>query len=181
VFDRPPDQRGARSDTTELGTSLTSWWHSEIEFGFDRDPGAGQPLLLTQAVWENMFQITETGEPFLDAGIFFEYAGPNENTFGPYSPRKSAGCLARHRRPRMARCAGGWNARFHSDRQAISRSGMERDQCLRHRWSGGRIRSKRHGGGHVRCSRREGHVEHIRDGQVLRVGCHDLKPDRSAR
>ena len=33
VFDRRPDQRGATSYTTELGTGLTSWWHSEIELG----------------------------------------------------------------------------------------------------------------------------------------------------
>jgi len=92
VFDRRPDQRGATSYTAELGTGLTSWWHSELELGFDRDPGANQPTLLTQAVWENMMQITEPGEQFVDAGIYFEYgqsltrgrnAGPNEFTIGP--------------------------------------------------------------------------------------------------
>lgn len=92
VFDRRPDQRGATSYTTELGTGLTPWWHSELELGFDRDPGASQPTLLTQAVWENMIQVTEPGEQFVDAGIYFEYgqsltrgraAGPNEITFGP--------------------------------------------------------------------------------------------------
>jgi len=60
AFDRRPDQRGATSYTTELGTGLTPWWHSEIEFGFDRAPGDNQPTLLTQAVWENMFQLTES-------------------------------------------------------------------------------------------------------------------------
>lgn len=92
VFDRRSDQRGATSYTTELGTGLTSWWHSEIELGFDRDPGASQPTLLTQAVWENMIQLTEPGEQFADVGFYFEYgqstltghnAGPNEITFGP--------------------------------------------------------------------------------------------------
>jgi hypothetical protein len=92
VFDRRPDQRGATSYTTELGTGLTSWWHSEIEFGFDREPGDNQPTLLTQAVWENMFQLTEPGEQFADLGFYFEYgqsltrgaaAGPNQVTFGP--------------------------------------------------------------------------------------------------
>ena len=92
VFDRRPDQRGATSYTTELGTGLTSWWHSEIEFGFDRAPGAGQPTLLTQAVWENMIQLTEPGEQFADVGFYFEYgqsttrgpaAGSNQITFGP--------------------------------------------------------------------------------------------------
>lgn len=41
VFDRRPEQTGARSYTIELGTGLTSWWHSEIEFGFDRNPVLG--------------------------------------------------------------------------------------------------------------------------------------------
>ena len=92
VFDHRPDQRGATSYTTELGTGLTSWWHSEIEFGFDRAPGDNQPTLLTQAVWENMMQITEPGEAFVDSGFYFEYgqslttgrnASSNQVTFGP--------------------------------------------------------------------------------------------------
>lgn len=92
VFDRRPDQRGATSYTTELGTGLTSWWHSEIELGFDRAPGDNQPTLLTQAVWENMMQLTEPGEAFVDTGFYFEYgqstttgryAAANELTFGP--------------------------------------------------------------------------------------------------
>jgi hypothetical protein len=92
VFDRRADQRGATSYTTELGTGLTSWWHSEIELSFDRDPGFREPTLLTAAVWENMIQLTEPGEQIADFGFYFEYgqsttrgaaAGPNEITFGP--------------------------------------------------------------------------------------------------
>lgn len=92
VFDRRPDQRGAASYTLELGTGLTPWWHSEIEFGFDREPGANQPTLFTQLVTENMIQLTEPGERFADFGFYFEYgqsmtrgaaASSNELTFGP--------------------------------------------------------------------------------------------------
>ena len=92
VFDRRPDQKGATSYTTELGTGLTPWWHSELELGFDRAPGSDQVTILTQAVWENMMQITEPGESFADIGFYFEYgqsttsgkyAAPNEVTFGP--------------------------------------------------------------------------------------------------
>ena len=92
VFDRRASQTGATSYTTELGTGLTPWWHSEIELGFDRAPGGGQPTLLTQAVWENMVQLTEPGERFADVGFYFEYgqsttrgpaAAANEITFGP--------------------------------------------------------------------------------------------------
>jgi hypothetical protein len=48
--------------------------------------------LVTQAVWENMFQLTEPGEQFADFGWYFEYgqsltrgaaAGSNQITFGP--------------------------------------------------------------------------------------------------
>ena len=92
VFDRRPDQRGARSYTTEIGTGLTPWWHSELEFGYDRAAGAGQSTLLSQLVWENTFQLTEPGEKFVDLGFYFEYgqsltkganAAANEVTFGP--------------------------------------------------------------------------------------------------
>lgn len=92
VFDRRPDQKGAASYTLEFGTGVTPWWHSELELGWDRDPGAGQPTQLTQVVTENMFQLTEPGEYFVDTGFFVEYAqsltrgqyaGPNEITFGP--------------------------------------------------------------------------------------------------
>jgi hypothetical protein len=83
---------GQQSYTIELGTGLTSWWHSEIELGFDNDPGNSQPTLLTQLVTENMFQVTEPGEYFADFGLYVEYgqsmthgsfAGSNELTFGP--------------------------------------------------------------------------------------------------
>ena len=44
VFDRRPSQKGATSYTTEFGTGLTPWWHSEIELGFDRAPGGGKKV-----------------------------------------------------------------------------------------------------------------------------------------
>jgi hypothetical protein len=83
---------GQQSYTLELGTGLTPWWHSEIELGFDNDPSVPQPTMLTQVVTENMFQLTEPGEYFLDTGFYIEYgqstttgvnAASNEVTFGP--------------------------------------------------------------------------------------------------
>jgi len=83
---------GQQSYTMEFGTGLTSWWHSEIEFGFDNDPSNGQPTLLTQVVTENTFELTEPGEYFADFGFYIEYgqstthgsaAASNELTFGP--------------------------------------------------------------------------------------------------
>jgi len=91
-FDHQPNNSGAQSYTLEFGTGLTNWWHSEIEFGFDRDPGFNEPTLLTQAVTENTFKFTEQGENFADLAMYVEYgqtlttgknAGANEITFGP--------------------------------------------------------------------------------------------------
>ena len=92
TFDRRPGQGGARSYTAEIGTGLTPWWHAEIELGFQRAPGPGQPTLASQMVLENTFQLTEPGEAFADFGFYFEYgqsltkgrnAAANEVTFGP--------------------------------------------------------------------------------------------------
>ncbi len=92
VFDHRANQTGAASYTIEVGTGVTPWWHTEIELGFNRDPGYGQPTLLNAAVWENTMQLAEPGEAFFDSAIYMEYgqsltsgshAGPNEVTFGP--------------------------------------------------------------------------------------------------
>ena len=91
-FDHLPSNSGAQSYTIELGTGLTSWWHSEIELGFDRDPGFNESTFLQQVVTENTFQLTEPGEYFADFGFYVEYgqslttghnAAANEITFGP--------------------------------------------------------------------------------------------------
>lgn len=91
-FHRNPDLSGAQSHTIEIGTGLTPWWNSELEFGFDREPGFNAPTLLTQIVTENMFQLTQPGQYFADFGFYIEYgqsvttgkhAGPNQLTFGP--------------------------------------------------------------------------------------------------
>jgi hypothetical protein len=91
-FDRNPEISGAQSYTLEFGTGLTSWWHSEIEFGFDRDPGFNEPTLADSVVTENMFQLAEPGKYLITPGFYVEYgqslttgknAGPNQVTFGP--------------------------------------------------------------------------------------------------
>ena len=91
-FDHQPGNSGAQSYTIEFGTGLTSWWHSELEFSFDRDPGFNEPALATQVVTENSFLLTEPGEGFVDLALYAEYgqslttgrhAGFNQVTFGP--------------------------------------------------------------------------------------------------
>src|SRR3974390_1992387 len=91
-FDRLPANSGAQSYTLELGTGPTPWWHTELELGFNRDPGFNEPTFLNQIVTENMVQLTEPGAAIADFGFYAEYgqtlttgknAGPNEITFGP--------------------------------------------------------------------------------------------------
>lgn len=88
-FDRTVTKDGAQSYTLELGTGLTPWWHSEVEFSFDREPGQGVPTRMTSLVTENMMQITEPGEAWADYGVYFEYGQgtakglPNQFTIGP--------------------------------------------------------------------------------------------------
>jgi hypothetical protein len=91
-FDHQKENSGAQSYTLELGTGLTSWWHSELELGFDRDPGFNQNTLVTQLVTENTFMLTQPGQYFVDASFYIEYgqsltrgdkAGSNQVTFGP--------------------------------------------------------------------------------------------------
>jgi hypothetical protein len=91
-FDHVPAKNRAQSETIEIGTGITSRWHTEIEIGFNRDPGGQHSTLLEALVWENMIQITEPGEYFADWGFYAEYAqsmlkkphaGPNSVTFGP--------------------------------------------------------------------------------------------------
>jgi hypothetical protein len=91
-FDHRNDVSRERSYTIELGTGLTSWWHSEIELGIERDPGFSEPTILTTVVTENTFQLTEPGEAIADFGFYVEYgqsltrgphAASNQVTFGP--------------------------------------------------------------------------------------------------
>lgn len=88
-FDHNRDVSGERSYTTEIEYGLTSWWQAELEGEFNREPGPGQDTYFNQLTWENVFQFTERGEYWLDAGFFAEYGRamirntPDETTFGP--------------------------------------------------------------------------------------------------
>lgn len=83
------DKSGERSFTAEFEYGVTSWWMTELELEFERDPGPGQRTRFSQLTSENLFQFTERGEYWLDAGFFAEYGqallkgDPNETTFGP--------------------------------------------------------------------------------------------------
>jgi hypothetical protein len=91
-FDHRSGMGGGTSSTLEIGTGLTQWWKTELEVEFEREPGGGQPTLLTGIVTENLFQLAEPGEYFIDPAFYVEYgqsltrgkyAGSNQVTFGP--------------------------------------------------------------------------------------------------
>ena len=88
-FDHDPNRNGEQSYTAEMEYGVTSWWQTELELEFNRDPGAGHGTFFDQITSENLFQITQRGEYWLDLGFFAEYGqvltkgDPNETTFGP--------------------------------------------------------------------------------------------------
>jgi hypothetical protein len=88
-FDHDPDKNGEQSYTAELEYGVTSWWQTELELEFNRDPGPGRATYFNQITSENLFQFTQPGEYWLDSGFFAEYGqvltkgDPNETTFGP--------------------------------------------------------------------------------------------------
>ena len=88
-IDRNPDKNQEASHTAEIEYGVTSWWQTELEMEFNRAPGSHQATYFDQLTSENLFQFTERGEYWLDAGFFAEYGqalirgNPNEVTAGP--------------------------------------------------------------------------------------------------
>ncbi|MDE2181980.1 MAG: hypothetical protein KGJ78_03050 [Alphaproteobacteria bacterium] len=88
-FDPARNKSGEQSHTAEIEYGLTSWWQPELELEFERDPGPGNSVKFSQITLENLFQFTERGEYWLDAGFFAEYGhttakgDPDEISFGP--------------------------------------------------------------------------------------------------
>lgn len=78
-----------QSYTIEIERGVNDWWRTELEFEFNRPPGAGQKLRFNQLTTENVFQFTPRGEYWLDAGMYWEFGkalvghAPDETTFGP--------------------------------------------------------------------------------------------------
>ncbi len=88
-LDPNPAKSGEQSYTAEVEYGLTRWWQTELELEFNRAPGAHQATYFNQITSENLFQFTERGEYWLDAGFFAEFGrslqrdAPSETTFGP--------------------------------------------------------------------------------------------------
>jgi hypothetical protein len=84
-----PFTNNEQSFVHELGYGINNWWHTELEFETNREPGPGNHLKFDQLTSENQFVFSEPGQYWLDAGFFWEYGqallsgSPNETTFGP--------------------------------------------------------------------------------------------------
>ena len=71
TFDQNPGRGNERNVTSELGYGVTNYWFAEIENEFEKGP---QDQWRYHALGlENVFQLTEPGEKWLDLGFFAEY------------------------------------------------------------------------------------------------------------
>ncbi len=80
---------GELSSTQEFEYGVNGFWRTELELEQEREPGPGQSIHFSQVTSENIFQFTERGEYWADAGFFAEFGKTtlpdtaNEVTFGP--------------------------------------------------------------------------------------------------
>ncbi len=87
--DPKPAHSGELSTTEEFEYGVNGFWRTELELEQERAAGSGQLFNFSQVTSENIFQFTERGQYWLDAGFFAEFGkstlqgSPNEFTFGP--------------------------------------------------------------------------------------------------
>jgi len=90
---------GELSLTQEFEYGVNGFWRTELELEQGRDAGPGQSFNFSQVTWENIFQFTERGQYWLDAGFFAEFGkatlqgNPNEFTFGPIFRKEIFGTI----------------------------------------------------------------------------------------
>jgi hypothetical protein len=90
---------GEQLYTEEIERGLTPFWRTELELEQERLPGPGQPTNLSAVASENVFQLTERGQYWLDAGLFAEYEQsllpktPNAAIFGPILRKEMFGTI----------------------------------------------------------------------------------------
>ena len=90
---------GEQSHSLEFEYGVNNFWKPELEFEFARTPGPGNKTVFSQITLENVFQFTERGQYWADAGFFAEFGKtmlghtPNETTFGPIFRKEIAGTI----------------------------------------------------------------------------------------
>ena len=71
-FDDDGDKDGAQGYIYELAYSPTTYWHTALFLEQAHEPG--DFLRSTEFAWENIFQLTEPGQYWLDVGAYIEYS-----------------------------------------------------------------------------------------------------------
>jgi hypothetical protein len=94
-----PAHSGELSSTQEFEYGINGFWQTELELEQERDAGPGQSIHFSQVTSENIFQFTERGQYWLDAGFFAEFGKttladtPNETTLGPIFRKEIFGTI----------------------------------------------------------------------------------------
>ncbi|MCJ9428664.1 FTR1 family protein [Kordiimonas sp. A6E486] len=65
------DKGGDQSHKWEVGYGVTDRWSTALYLETEKEPG--DPLKAEAFAWENIIQLTEQGEHWLDAGLYLEY------------------------------------------------------------------------------------------------------------
>ncbi len=71
IRDADPGKDGAVKHQIELAYGITDWWRSGLYGVFENK--AGKSLTHTQTKWENVFQLFQQGELWIDTGLYLEY------------------------------------------------------------------------------------------------------------
>jgi hypothetical protein len=97
--DPNPAHSGELSSVQEFEYGVNGFWRTELELEQNRDAGPGQSFKFSQITSENIFQFTERGQYWLDAGFFAEFGkstlqgNPNEFTVGPIFRKEIFGTI----------------------------------------------------------------------------------------
>jgi hypothetical protein len=78
--DNQSSLHGKRKDIYEIGYGITDWWFSSVFAEYEKEPDEGEPYQHEASAWENIFQLTEPGKYWLDAGFYVEYEFPSESS-----------------------------------------------------------------------------------------------------
>jgi len=71
-FDDRDSKNGKQKQKYAVGYGLTDWWFTELYGEIEREP-AQDEFDFTAIEWENRLQLTDQGQYWLDAGLYFAY------------------------------------------------------------------------------------------------------------
>ena len=75
--DGDDSEDGNHAEKYEVGYGFTDWWFSSLFVEGEKESGEDYEFEAT--AWENIFQLTEQGKYWMDAGFYVEYEFPHES------------------------------------------------------------------------------------------------------